>query len=44
MLRYDHYHAPIDTPDKLDDMRLARVAVGIASVITELAGSALIDK
>jgi hypothetical protein len=44
LFRYDHYHASTDTPDKLDYMRLARVTVGIASVITELAGGALIDK
>lgn len=44
LFRYGHYHASTDTPDKLDYPRLARVTVGIASVITELAGSALIDK
>ena len=44
LFRYDHYHSSTDTPDKLDYARLARVTVGIASVITELAGGALIDK
>lgn len=36
--RYDHYHGPEDTPDKVDFDRLARVVRGVESVIRELAG------
>jgi Zn-dependent M28 family amino/carboxypeptidase len=35
--RYPHYHLPSDTPDKLDYERLARVTVGLAAVLRELA-------
>lgn len=36
--RYPHYHAPTDTPDKLDFDRLARVVACLEGVIVELAG------
>jgi Zn-dependent M28 family amino/carboxypeptidase len=35
--RYPHYHLPTDTPEKLDYLRMARVTLGIAEVIKELA-------
>lgn len=35
--RYPHYHLPTDTPDKLDYLRMARVTLGLAAVIRELA-------
>jgi Zn-dependent M28 family amino/carboxypeptidase len=35
--RYPHYHLPTDTPEKLDYMRMARVTLGLAAVIKELA-------
>jgi Zn-dependent M28 family amino/carboxypeptidase len=35
--RYPHYHAPSDTPDKLDYIRLAWAAQGIAKAARELA-------
>ena len=35
--RYPHYHLPSDTPEKLDYERLARVTLGLAGVIRELA-------
>jgi Zn-dependent M28 family amino/carboxypeptidase len=35
--RYPHYHLPSDTPDKLDYERLARVTLGLAGVLRELA-------
>ena len=35
--RYPHYHLPSDTPEKLDYERLARVTLGLASVLRELA-------
>lgn len=35
--RYPHYHAPEDTPDKLDYERLARVVAGLERVVGELA-------
>jgi hypothetical protein len=35
--RYPHYHLPGDTPDKLDYERLARVTLGLAGVLRELA-------
>jgi Zn-dependent M28 family amino/carboxypeptidase len=38
--RYPHYHLPTDTPEKLDYLRMARVTLGIAAVITELAHEA----
>ena len=35
--RYPHYHLPSDTPEKLDYMRMARVTLGLAALIKELA-------
>jgi hypothetical protein len=35
--RYPHYHSTLDTPDKLDYDRLARVIAGVGKVIEELA-------
>ena len=35
--RYSHYHLPSDTPEKLDYLRMARVTLGVAAVIKELA-------
>lgn len=35
--RYPHYHLPSDTAEKLDYVRMARVALGLAAVIKELA-------
>jgi peptidase M28-like protein len=35
--RYPHYHQPSDTPDKLDYERMARVTLGLAAVIRDLA-------
>jgi hypothetical protein len=35
--RYAHYHAASDTPDKLDYARTARVVVGLAHVLSDLA-------
>ena len=35
--RYDYYHEPEDTPDKLDYGRMARVTVGLADVVRDLA-------
>jgi hypothetical protein len=35
--RYPHYHLPSDTPEKLDYVRMARVTLGLAAVIKELA-------
>jgi Zn-dependent M28 family amino/carboxypeptidase len=37
LFRYSHYHGPADTPDKLDYDRMARVTVGLARVVAELA-------
>ena len=34
--RYPHYHAPTDTPDRLDYDRTARVVTGLARVVVEL--------
>jgi Peptidase family M28 len=36
--RYRHYHAPTDTPEKLDYARMARVVEGLAKAIRRLAG------
>jgi Zn-dependent M28 family amino/carboxypeptidase len=36
--RNPHYHAPEDTPERLDYGRLARVTSGLADMIAELAG------
>jgi Zn-dependent M28 family amino/carboxypeptidase len=38
--RYPHYHLPTDTPDKLDYERMARVTLGLASMLKELANEA----
>lgn len=35
--RYPHYHRASDTPDKLDYERMARVTLGLAEVLKELA-------
>ena len=35
--RYQHYHTPDDTPDKVDYDRLARVVAGLEAVIEDLA-------
>ena len=35
--RYPHYHAASDTPDKLDYERMARVTVGLAAMLKEMA-------
>jgi hypothetical protein len=35
--RYPHYHLPSDTPDKLDYERMARVTLGLASMLREMA-------
>lgn len=35
--RYPHYHLATDTPEKLDYLRMARVTLGIAAVIKDLA-------
>ena len=35
--RYPHYHLPSDTPEKLDYERLARVTLGLAFVLRDLA-------
>ncbi|HZS66287.1 MAG TPA: M28 family peptidase [Burkholderiales bacterium] len=35
--RYAHYHRASDTPEKLDYLRMARVTLGLAAVIKELA-------
>ncbi|HEY5900388.1 MAG TPA: M28 family peptidase [Burkholderiales bacterium] len=35
--RYPHYHQATDTPEKLDYLRMARVTLGLAAVIKELA-------
>jgi Zn-dependent M28 family amino/carboxypeptidase len=38
--RYAHYHLPTDTAEKLDYLRMARVTLGVAAVIRELANEA----
>lgn len=38
--RYPHYHLASDTPEKLDYLRMARVTLGIAAMIEELAHEA----
>jgi Zn-dependent M28 family amino/carboxypeptidase len=38
--RYPHYHLPTDTPEKLDYLRMARVTLGLAAMIKELADEA----
>jgi Zn-dependent M28 family amino/carboxypeptidase len=37
LFRYDHYHLPSDTPDKIDYERLARVTTGLARVVRGMA-------
>jgi len=37
LFRYDHYHLPSDTPDKIDYERLARVTSGLARVVRGMA-------
>jgi hypothetical protein len=37
--RYPEYHTPEDTPERLDYDRLARVTLGLARVIADLAGA-----
>lgn len=39
LFRYAPYHTPQDTPDKIDYDRTARVVVGLARVVAELAGA-----
>jgi hypothetical protein len=34
--RYPHYHLPSDTPEKLDYERMARVTLGLSSMLKEL--------
>jgi Zn-dependent M28 family amino/carboxypeptidase len=38
--RYPHYHLPSDTPEKLDYERMARVTLGLAAMLRELAHEA----
>jgi len=38
--RYPHYHLPSDTPEKLDYERMARVTLGLAAMLRELADEA----
>src|SRR5687767_2032373 len=35
--RYPHYHLPSDTPEKLDYERMARVTLGLAAMLKDLA-------
>ena len=37
LFRYDHYHEPSDTPDKIDFDRTARVVEGLEKVLEDLA-------
>jgi len=37
LFRYNHYHLPTDTPDKLDYDRFALVVSGMLNVVTDLA-------
>jgi Peptidase family M28 len=37
LFRYPHYHAPTDTPDKIDYDRMSRVVSGLVEVIADLA-------
>ena len=37
--RNPHYHLPSDTPDKLDYERMARVTLGLASMLKEMAAA-----
>jgi len=38
--RYPHYHLPTDTPEKLDYERMARVTLGLAAMLKDLANEA----
>jgi Zn-dependent M28 family amino/carboxypeptidase len=40
LFRYEAYHTPEDTPDKIDYPRLARVVAGLTAVVAELAVAA----
>lgn len=37
LFRYPHYHTALDTPDKIDYQRMARLVAGLARVIDDLA-------
>jgi len=37
--RYPHYHAPIDTPERLNYPAMARVASGLQGAVAALAGA-----
>ena len=39
LFRYEYYHTPEDTPDKIDYNRLARVTLGLSEVVAELANT-----
>jgi len=39
--RYEHYHRPTDTPDRLDYARMARVVAGLETVVAELVGDVM---
>jgi Zn-dependent M28 family amino/carboxypeptidase len=38
--RYRHYHAPTDTPDRIDYARMTKVVDGLTKAVATLAGSA----
>jgi Zn-dependent M28 family amino/carboxypeptidase len=44
LFRYDYYHTPADTPDKLVYDKMANVVAGIAMVIADLAGINFVKK
>lgn len=37
--RYPHYHLPSDTPEKIDYLKMQRVALGLADTISALANT-----
>ncbi len=37
LFRYEHYHTPEDTPEKIDYARTARVVAGLARMVADLA-------
>ena len=37
--RYPHYHLPTDTPDRVDDERLARVVEGLSAVLERISAA-----
>jgi hypothetical protein len=37
LYRYPHYHTALDTPDKIDYQRMARLVAGLAHVVDDLA-------